>query len=118
MASLVLKVNVLNFSFLMMGDAPKEREKMLMDESITSDVLKVGHHGSSTSSDPQFLKKVDPRYAILSVGLNNSYHHPSKETIENLQNLNIPYYETSKYKTIWFKISKNKMKIYTLKENS
>lgn len=118
MASLVLKVNVLNFSFLMMGDAPKEREKMLMDESITSDVLKVGHHGSSTSSDPQFLKKVDPRYAILSVGLNNSYHHPSEETIENLQNLNIPYYETSKYKTIWFKISKNKMKIYTLKENS
>lgn len=118
MASIVLKIQVSHFSFLMMADAPKERERSMLEQSISSDVLKIGHHGSSTSSDPLFLKKVNPSYAIISVGLKNRYNHPSKEKIENLQNLNIPYYETSKYKTIWFKISKNKMKMYTLKENS
>ena len=57
-----------NTSFLFMGDAEKETEVKLQDEDVQADVLKVGHHGSDTSSTTAFLEKVSPKYAIISCG--------------------------------------------------
>ena len=98
----------------MMGDASKNEEKELLKENILSDVIKIGHHGSNTSSDKTFLKTVNPEYAIISVGRNNRYNHPSKETLKTLNELNIPYFLTSEKNTLWFKVSKKALKLYTL----
>ncbi len=113
-ASLIFKINVYSKTFLMMGDASKNEEKELLKENILSDVIKIGHHGSNTSSDKTFLKTVNPEYAIISVGRNNRYNHPSKETLKTLNELNIPYFLTSEKNTLWFKVSKKALKLYTL----
>ena len=79
-----------------MGDAEKEVETIIEKKDISADVLKVGHHGSNTSSSKTFLEKVNPSYAIISVGTGNSYGHPSNTTIQNLENLNIKFTEPTK----------------------
>jgi competence protein ComEC len=83
-------------SFLIMGDAPKEIENRILSTypDLRCDVIKIGHHGSNTSSSATFLKAVNPSLAIISVGENNSYGHPHKETIETLTRLSIPYIRT------------------------
>lgn len=93
-------------SFLIMGDAPKEVETKILQNNPTlkADVIKVGHHGSNTSSDKTFLKNVSPSLAIISCGLNNSYKHPSKETLETLNSLKIPYRRTDIEGTITLKL--------------
>ena len=78
--------------FLFMGDAEAQVEEMLGD--VSADVLKVGHHGSSTSSRKAFLERVSPKYAAISAGKNNSYGHPHKETIENLKQVGAEIYIT------------------------
>ncbi len=103
-ASLILRIKTKGVSFLMMADASKKVEEKINVEK--SDILKIGHHGSNTSSSYSFLKKVNPKYAIISVGENNKYNHPSKETINSLNNLNIHYFETRKSGTIIVKIKK------------
>ena len=69
-------------------------EKKLLDKNIQSDVLKLGHHGSSYSTSKAFLDKVNPTYAIISVGENNTYKHPQDEIIKRLENKNIKIYRT------------------------
>lgn len=78
-------------SFLFMGDAEKEREKELirLNADLTADVLKVGHHGSSTSSSADFIKAVSPNYAVISCGRDNDYGHPAKKTLKNLSGIQI-----------------------------
>ena len=80
--SSVFSFKIKNTSFLIMGDAPKEIERKLIS-SIDSniDVLKVGHHGSNTSSSYEFLKYIRPKFAVISCGLNNKYNHPSASVI-------------------------------------
>lgn len=117
-SSLIYRITVGNYNFLMMGDAPKEVENKILNESISSDVIKIGHHGSKTSSGYAFLKKVNPSYAIISVAEENRYNHPSKETIETLEKLKISYYETSKYHTMLFKIDDDEMNFVTFLFNS
>jgi len=112
-SSLIYQIGIFGYQFLMMGDASSKIEKRLLSKNIESHVIKIGHHGSKTSSDISFLKKVNPDYAIISVGENNRYHHPSKETLETLKNLKIPYYMTSTSKTIVFKITKNFLSFYS-----
>ena len=112
-SSIILQIRIFQMSFLFMGDATISEEKMLLHENISSDVIKLGHHGSKTSSDKSFLEKVQPSYAIISAGKNNRYHHPSKETIQKLEELSIPYYETSVFHTMWFKICQKEQKFYT-----
>ena len=112
-SSIILQIRIFQMSFLFMGDATISEEKMLLHENISSDVIKLGHHGSKTSSDKSFLEKVQPSYAIISAGKNNRYHHPSKETIQKLEELAIPYYETSIFHTMWFKICQKSQKFYT-----
>ena len=92
--SIVLKITFGNNSFLFTGDATSSVEKKILDKDIKSDVLKVAHHGSSYSSKPEFLDKVNPTYAIISCGKNNIYNHPEKVTINNLNDRNIKIYRT------------------------
>ncbi|MCI2068260.1 MAG: ComEC/Rec2 family competence protein [Bacilli bacterium] len=83
-------------SFLIMGDAPKAIEERIIADhpSLHSDILKVGHHGSDTSSSKVFLQTLKPMLAVISCGYHNLYGHPSKSTIANLEDLRIPYIRT------------------------
>lgn len=92
--SVVYKLYVNNLSVLITGDISQNYEKNLANYNIKSDILKISHHGSKNSSDISFLKKVNPKLAVISVGLRNSYNHPSPETIDKLENLDIPVKRT------------------------
>lgn len=85
--SAVIKMDYKNTSFLFMGDAEKEVEEKLPNKEIQTDVLKVGHHGSDTSSTAAFLEKVSPKYAVISCGKNNRYGHPDSITLQNLESV-------------------------------
>ncbi len=92
--SIVLKLNYLDTKYLFMGDASKSVEKKLLDKDIKADVIKIGHHGSSYSSSNKFLESVEANIAIISVGKDNKYKHPTKSVLNTLNNLNIKYYRT------------------------
>lgn len=85
-ASLVLFANIHNYKFLFTGDIDWEVENFLINKysNLQVDFLKVAHHGSNTSSSLSFLKKIRPKYSLISVGENN-YGHPSLEVLKNLQ---------------------------------
>ena len=101
-----------NRKFLFMGDAGVEVEEVLIEKYNLQDidVLKVGHHGSKTSSNKEFINEINPKYSIISVGKNNRYGHPNKETLDNLNNSKI--YRTDQDGSIMFK-NNNKLKIET-----
>lgn len=85
-----------HLNYLFMGDASKEIEKQLMDTyDLKADVIKVGHHGSNTSSDAAFLDSLDCRIALISAGYKNKYDHPSTETLKILDHLHIHTFCTS-----------------------
>jgi competence protein ComEC len=87
--SLVLRLHYGRHNFLLTGDAEKQVENELSTMSIHADVLKVGHHGSKTSSMPNFLDAVHPTFGIISDGYENSYGHPAPLTLEHLAERNI-----------------------------
>jgi len=101
------------YKFMFMGDAGVEKEKDILDKYNLAniDVLKVGHHGSKTSSSKEFIDEIDPKYGVISVGKNNRYGHPNKEVLNNLDNSKI--YRTDQDGSIMFKIKNNKLKIET-----
>ncbi len=101
------------YKFMFMGDAGVEKEKDILEKYNVSkiDVLKIGHHGSKTSSSKEFINEINPNYSIISVGKNNRYSHPNKEVINNLDNSKI--YRTDQDGSIMFKIKNNKLKIET-----
>lgn len=99
--SIVLKLTYKEKSFLFMGDAETLSEKEITGD-VQADVLKVGHHGSRTSTSQAFLNKVNPSYAVISVGLNNDYKHPHKEVIDRLEKKNIKIYRTDQNGDIIF----------------
>ena len=101
------------YKFMFMGDAGIEKEKDILEKYNISnvDILKVGHHGSKTSSGKEFIDAINPNYSIISVGKNNRYGHPNKEVLNNLDNSKI--YRTDRDGSIMFKIKKNKLKIET-----
>ncbi len=85
-----------HLNYLFMGDASKEIEKQLMDTyDLKADVIKVGHHGSNTSSDAAFLDSLDCKIALISAGYKNKYDHPSTETLKTLNHLHIHTFCTS-----------------------
>ena len=89
-ASTIASVEFGSTRFLLMGDAERAEEAWLVDHAsneLEADVLKVAHHGSSTSSTDQFLKAVHPSLAVISVGADNIYGHPSADVIASLQGL-------------------------------
>ena len=99
-SSIVLKMNFGNTTYLFTGDATSTIEKKILNKDISANVLKVGHHGSNYSSTEPFLNKVNPQYAIISVGKNNKYSHPASKTINNLTKLNTKIYRTDELGTI------------------
>ena len=94
-------------SFMLTGDAPIYTENLIdwneSQEVLSSQVLKLGHHGSKTSSSILWLEEVNPSMVIISAGKNNRYGHPSLEVLDRLESLDIPYLETSKEGNIIFK---------------
>ncbi|AGB19619.1 ComEC/Rec2 family competence protein [Thermoanaerobacterium thermosaccharolyticum] len=100
--SAVIKLNYGDTSFLFTGDAGAESEKEMINQGydLKSDVLKIGHHGSSTSTTAAFLDAVDPEYAVISCGKGNDYGHPHSVTLKKLKARNIPVYRTDECGTI------------------
>lgn len=96
--SIVLRVTFGTNSFLFTGDAETLSENEILSKGLVvkSDVLKVGHHGSKTSTSVKFLNAVNPRFAVISCGVNNDYGHPNDTTIRKLNNKNIITYRTDK----------------------
>ncbi|MDE5539194.1 MAG: MBL fold metallo-hydrolase [Bacilli bacterium] len=97
--SIVLKLVYGDTSYLFMGDAEALSESEIMGE-VDVDVLKVGHHGSDTSSSHEFLDKVQPKYAIISVGADNKYKHPSSDVVKRLEKYTTNIYRTDENETI------------------
>jgi len=89
--SAIIKISYGNNSFLFTGDAEESIEKELLSKSfnLKSDLLKIGHHGSSTSTSESFLQKVNPKITIISVGKDNSYGHPTKATLVKIKNTRV-----------------------------
>lgn len=100
--SAVLLLTYNDKRFLFMGDAERESENEIITNysDISADVLKVGHHGSNTSSARPFIEKVKPSYAIISVGVRNNYGHPDMETVDVLQSINADIWRTDEKGTI------------------
>ena len=100
--SVVVKAECDDISFLLTGDAEKESEDQMLasGEDLSADVLKCGHHGSSSSTSDAFLSAVHPAFAIISCGENNDYGHPHRETVAKLTNRGIAYYRTDTLGTI------------------
>ena len=112
--SIVLKVTYQNVSFLLTGDASTKVEGDLDRKELESTVLKVGHHGSSTATDEEFLNIVNPTYAVISVGKNNQYEHPHTTVINTLAAHNITTYRTDEDGTIQMITDGTNIEINTL----
>lgn len=98
----IIKIEYGATSFLFTGDAEKDLEEKIVNsnDDISADVLKVGHHGSSTSTSKIFLEKVNPSIAVISVGEDNTYNHPNDYIINELNNSKIKIYRTDKNATV------------------
>lgn len=107
--STVLKVSFGEQDIIMTGDAEKEVEEeiLLSKENIDAEILKVGHHGSDTSSSEEFLDAISPDYALISSKLGNKHEHPIKSTMEKLEDRNIKVYRTDESGTIVVTITSN-----------
>ena len=112
-SSSVIYSELNSYKFMFMGDASTEREKDILEKYRINniDFIKVGHHGSKTSSDKKFIDEIKPKYSIISVGKNNRYGHPNKEVLNKLDDSKI--YRTDQDGSIMFKIKNNKLKIET-----
>ncbi len=97
--SSVIKITYGDNSFLFMGDAEFLSENEITAD-LQADMLKVGHHGSDTSTSREFLNKVKPTYAVISVGNDNSYGHPSNDVLALLDELNVNVFRTDEQGTI------------------
>ena len=100
--SVIIKATCGDTSFLFTGDAEKTSEKEMLSANtdLRADVLKVGHHGSTTSSSKAFLDAVNPSYAVISCGRDNDYGHPHKEIIQELSRRGITIYRTDELSSV------------------
>ena len=96
--SIVLRMTYKDVSFMFTGDATNTTEKKILAKNLQSDVLKVGHHGSQYSTSKNFFDKVNPKYAIISVGTGNVYDHPKDITLNKLKGIEV--HRTDKEGTI------------------
>lgn len=116
--SIVLKIQYGETSFLFTGDAEQPAEKVILDSGadVSATVLKVGHHGSNTSSSYRFLREVGAQYAVISCGTDNEYGHPHDEILSRLKDADVQLFRTdlqgdvfctSDGKSVSFSVSKN-----------
>ncbi len=117
-SSIVLRLKHGTNTFLFTGDASTKVEKQLLNKNIASEVLKVGHHGSRYSTSKEFLNKVNPQYAIISVGINNTYKHPHDETLKKLNDKKIIIYRTDQKGTIVAESNGNIIQFKTIKTDT
>ena len=117
--SVVLKITYKDTSFLFTGDAEIFVEEELIDNGldISADVLKVGHHGSTTSTSAAFLRNVRPTYAIISVGADNSYGHPKQKVLDRLADFGVTVYRTDELGTITLTSNGDDIIISTISSN-
>lgn len=110
-SSLVLYTELNSYSFLFMGDSTTKEESAIMNEYVLPkiDVFKVGHHGSKTSTSENLIGQIRPQYAVISVGENNRYGHPTREVLERLKESVL--YRTDLDGSITFRVRKNKLVI-------
>ena len=113
LSSIVIRLTFGNNSFLFMGDSEEENEKTISWPK--TDVLKVGHHGSNTSSSEKFLNEVSPKYAVIMAGEGNSYGLPKDEIVKRIESLGTTIYRTDKNGTIEMISDGNEIKITTEK---
>lgn len=114
-ASIVIKAKIGNLDWLFTGDLEESGEKLLLSRypNLKTDVVKIGHHGSETSSSENFLRKIEPKAAIISAGRNNRYGHPHKAVIDRLQRNHIIIWRTDINGEITYKFSKRKGTFFT-----
>ncbi|KKS13848.1 MAG: internalization-related competence protein ComEC/Rec2 protein [Candidatus Yanofskybacteria bacterium GW2011_GWA1_41_6] len=93
-SSVVMMLDYKETEILLVGDIEAKVEKELLDDDIDADILKVGHHGSKTSTTANFLERISPQVAFVEVGSKNKFGHPSPEVIQRLENSGIKYYRT------------------------
>lgn len=116
--SIVLRIDYGETSFVFTGDAEREAEQVLLNSGVNlaATVLKVGHHGSDTSTTYPFLREIMPQYAVISVGTGNSYGHPTEDTLSRLRDADVTVFRTdlqgdvfcsSDGQTVTFSVSKN-----------
>ena len=115
--SIVLKITYGNTSFLFTGDAESDEEEEILNSGadLKSKVLKVGHHGSRTSTSYPFLREVMPQYAVISVEKGNSYGHPNEETLSKLSDAGVEVYRTDESGDIVMTSDGNSINIVTAK---
>ena len=109
----VIYLNYYNYKFLFMGDAGTTKEKDIIEKYHLKqiDFIKIGYHGSDTSSSAYFINNINPKYSVISVGKNNRYGHPKDEVLDTLKNSKI--YRTDLDGSIEIKLNKNVYKIST-----
>ena len=104
--SVVIRLSFGEASAIFTGDAEELSEKEILSrysaKELKSDLLKVGHHGSSSSSSIAILRAISPKYAVMSLGKDNSYGHPDKEIINRLEDMDITYFRTDVDGTVVF----------------
>lgn len=100
--SIVLRIDYGTTSFLFTGDAERNAEQAMLNSGadLSATVLKVGHHGSDTSTTYPFLREIAPQYAVISVGKGNSYGHPTEDTLSRLRDADVKVYRTDLQGTI------------------
>jgi len=118
--SIALKLEYGDTSFLFMGDAEREVEQDIINSeySLKSDLIKIGHHGSETSTSYVFLREVMPQYAIISVGAGNSYGHPHENTLSRLHDADVTTFRTDQNGDIIVKSDGKKLTLSTTKKTT
>lgn len=116
--SAVVRIQYKGISFLLTGDAEdlSEKEMLASGADLRADVLKVGHHGSNSSTTPEFLKSVSPKYAVISAGAGNHYGHPHQETLDKLISAGIEIYRTDVHGTVVFVSDGKTLTVKTLEK--
>lgn len=118
--SIVMKLTYGSTTFLFTGDAEKQAEQNMLHsgKSLSADILKVGHHGSNTSSTQGFIDKVDPEVAIMSVGKSNKYGHPDADVVSRYESKKIDLYATKDHGTIIVETDGNDYNVKTNKDGT
>ena len=117
--SIVLRIDHGSISFLFTGDAEREAEQFILNSNanLSATVLKVGHHGSETSTTYPFLNEIMPQYAIISVGKDNSYGHPTENTLSRLRDADVKLFRTDMQGDIFCTSDGNSI-VFTVSKNA
>jgi competence protein ComEC len=106
-----------NISFIFTGDAETDSEMEMLAKgyNLKADMLKVGHHGNTSSTSPEFLKIISPKYAVIFVGKDNPYGHPHQETLNKLNSAGVKIYRTDLNGSVTFTVTGSNINITTEK---